>query len=52
MKYVNSFDIREVQKVGSCEHANQPSLRIKGGQFPDQLVTISFSCRTSLHGIG
>jgi hypothetical protein len=36
--------------VGSCDHGNEPSDSIKGGEFLDRLV-VSFS-RTLLHGVG
>jgi hypothetical protein len=36
----------------SCEHSNEPSGSIKGGNFFTSWVTVSFSRRTLLHGSG
>jgi len=37
--------------VGCCEHGNEPSRSMKGGNFLNFLVTIGFSRRTLLHGV-
>jgi hypothetical protein len=38
--------------VGSCEHGNEPSGSIKGGEFLRLAEhTISFSRRTLVHGV-
>jgi hypothetical protein len=37
--------------VGRCEHANETSGCIKGGEFLDWLETSSFSRRIQLHGV-
>jgi hypothetical protein len=37
--------------AGACECGEEPSGSIKGGEFLDQLQTVSFSRRTLLHGV-
>jgi hypothetical protein len=36
---------------GSWGHGNEYSCSIKGGEFFDYLITISFTKRTLLHGV-
>jgi hypothetical protein len=36
--------------AGCCEHGNEPSCSMKGGEF-DKLSYYSFPLRTLLHGI-
>jgi hypothetical protein len=37
--------------AGSCEHGNEPSDSIKGGEFFDYLSDFQLSRRTSLHRV-
>jgi hypothetical protein len=37
---------------GYCEHSNEPSGSVKGEKFLNSLVTVSFSRRTLLRGVG
>jgi hypothetical protein len=44
--------IRNMQLALFCEHGNEPSGCVWGGQFLADWVTVSFSTRTLLHGVG
>jgi len=40
-----------VNRVGSCEHGNEPPVSIKGEEFLEKVIDYCFSKRTLLRGV-